>query len=370
MRESALWAAPFDLERLEITGTETPIVEGVQVNSVSGDATYAFSDDGLLVYARGGDTAAIQGGSRTLVWVDRDGSETPIAVDPRDYGNMRLSPDGQRLAVSIRDTFNLDVWIYDLVRGTSSRLTFDPADDQDAIWTPDGESVVYYSASGEGGIVRRAANGTGEGEWLTTNSFNRTQNPETISPDGGQLVFSQNVGRNSGLYVLPMEGGADPEPLLVEDEYSVYSAVISPDGRWMAYGSNETDQREIYVRPFPNIDDGKWQVSTNGGGTSQWGPDGSELFMRDGVGEDWTLMVADVETESSFNVSGVPRTLFKGDYYFSPPTIPNYDVAPDGQRFIAMKEVGQDDPISRQTSVVFVRNWFEELKRLAPSDSP
>jgi serine/threonine-protein kinase len=354
---------PFDLDRLEIAGTAVPIVDGVQVQSVIGNAAYGFSDDGMLVYLRGGDTSQIQANTRSLVWVDRDGREERLAAEPRGYLNPRLSPDSQRLAVTIQGN-DQDVFILDLVRGTSSRLTFDPANDQRPVWTPDGQQVVFYSPRAEGGIYRRAANGTGQAERLTTSQGQ--QQPEFFSSEETLVFRDANRGQAFGWDLRTLSLGGEPaSQSLLETDYMEGFSALSPDGRWIAYVSNETGETEVYVRPFPDVDDGKWQISTNGGGEPLWGPDGRELFYLIGnnPGEDEVYVVS-VTADPVFS-PGAPELLFRGEYGFG--GSPNWDISSDGQRFLMMKVEEQAEQESGETALIVVNNWFEELNRLAPA---
>ena len=356
-RAGALWAVPFDLEQLETTGAATPMVEGVLMDGTLGGVPYGFSDGGLLVYVRGGDTGAgagFQTPGRNLVWVTRDGLEQPLATEQRAYFYPRLSPDGQRLAVSINDGVNTDVYILDLVRGTSSRITSDPANDQRPVWTLDSQYVVYRSAREEEGIFRRATNGTGQAERLTTSPV--AQIPEAFSPDG-TLVFRTFDQGDSDLHILSMDGEFTSQPLL-QTEFIERSSALSPDGRWIAYVSDETGRNEVYVRPFPNIDDDKIPISSDGGDEPLWGPDGRELFFLHQVDDDAEILMVSVTAEPNF-FAGTPEVLFTGEYLFGGAR-PNWDISPDGQRFLLMKQ-----PVV-QTSIAFVNNWFEELNRLAP----
>jgi len=357
-RSGALWAVPFDPERLEIIGTETPMVEGVQTNGELGMAPYHFSDSGMLAYVRGREVSGSGGVTRGLVWVDREGREEPLDVDRDAYLNPRLSPDGQRLAVTIGGAQNeQDVWIYDLVRGAQSRLTFDStAAEMRPVWTRDGQSIVYYSTGEESGIFRKAANGTGSEARLT--SSDAQQLPEFFSPDGTQLIVRTNSREGFDLYALSLDGEPRSTALLEMDYNEGWSA-ISPDGRWIAYMSNETDRYEIYVRPFPNVDDGRWQISTEGGSEPLWAPDGRELYYRNAGA---VISVA-VDGESDFS-AGQPEELFTGAYYDFGPAIPNWDIAHDGQRFLMMTAAA---PIEAQEeSIAIVHHWFEDLRRQVP----
>jgi len=352
---------PFDPDRLEKTGPEALVLAGVQQDGFIGGAPYAFSDDGMLVYVPGGDTAAGGSARRSPVWVDRVGREEPLAIEPGDYLHPRVSPDGQRLALSILKEGNQDVWIFDLSREILSRLTFDPGLDGRPIWTLDGERVVFSSTREGGGLFQKAFDGTGQVERLTTNPYN--QRPYSFSPDGTQLVFVES-GRQWDIHALALENEFTSRPLL-QTTFSERSPSISPDGRWIAYMSNETGRFEVYVRPFPNVDDGgKWQISRSGGEQPRWNPQGGELFYRTSNG----VMAASVEAGPNF-LAGAPRQLFSGNYADFNSNYPSYDISPDGQRFLMLKDVEQTEQTSQVaglTQLIVVENWFEELNRLAP----
>ena len=252
--DGTLLAVPFDVGKLEVTGGPIPMAEGVMTAGIyTGAAYFTFSDTGALVYATGGDP-----GERTLVWVDRDGREETLAAEPRAYRYPRISPDGSRLAVDVRDQ-EQDIWIWDFARETLTRLTFDPGRDSFPVWTPDGRQVAFASNRDERGfnLYWKAADGTGAVERLTESE--NGQRPYAFTPDGRQLVFleiDEELRRNLG--ALSLKGS--PEPLLAT-EFDERNAEISPDGRWLAYQSNASGQHEIYVRPFPKIEDGQWLIS-------------------------------------------------------------------------------------------------------------
>jgi len=359
VRAGALWAVPFDVETLAKIGPEVPVIEGVQQNGFIGGAAYAFSDNGMLVYAPGGDTTAAE--SSALVWVDREGREELVAEETRTLVQLRLSPDGGRLAAAtsvISD--NQDIWIYDLARGTSARLTFDSASDQAPLWTPDGKRVVFSSSREGGGLFWKAADGTGQVERLTTSAS--PQIPEAFSPDGMQLVFREGSPQWD-LYVLSMEGEPTSKPLF-QTAFNEVASAISPDGRWIAYASNETGRDQVYVRPFPNVDDGKWQISTDGGQEPLlWGPEGRELFYGHLSGG--RIMVVAVEADPAFSAEN-PRVLLTVDYVDRATAFPSFDISPDGQRFLVIKGSGPTEEVSGPTELIVVENWFEELNRLAP----
>jgi len=357
VRSGALWAVPFDVETLEKTGPEVPVVEGVQQAGFTGGAAYAFSRDGVLMYVPGRDTDA--GAVRSLVSVDRGGRSEPLNTETGYFLHPRISPDGERLAFVALRAGNWDIWIHDLARGTSSRLTFTPSLDNRPVWTPDGARVAF-SSSGEGGqaLLIQAADGTGQAERLTDSNAARA--PVAFSPDGGQLVYHQ-VSTTWDLHVMSLEGERTSREL-VQTDFDESLAALSRDGRWLAYTSNESGREEVYVRPYPDADSGKWQISLDGGAEPRWGPQGRELFYRDGE----AMFVVTVETEPSFAV-GLPEVLFRGDYAEMGGTNrPSYDVTPDGQRFIMMRDGALSEETSDATPLIVIENWFEELERLAP----
>ena len=348
-REESLWAVPFDAERREITGSPVPVVENVQVNVIAnGLADYAVGGHSL-VYGPGGGTT-----ERQLVWVDRNGQEDPLGAPLRAYDHPRVSPDGTQVAVSINDDGNTDIWIYDIARGTSTRLTFDPAADQSPLWTPDGQRVVFGSTrDGDTNMYWRAADGTGPVERLTTSP--RGQIPNGWTSDGRQLVFMEQAPEtNSDIWLLPIDGDSTPEPIVVEP-FSQTHPTISPDGQWVAYMSNASGDREIYVQPFPGLD-GRWQISTTGGVEPLWSPTGTELFFRQRAG----VMTVPINTSDGF-APGNPESLFSSAYFGGSP-IRQYDLHPDGERFLMVKL--QAAPVD--SGLVVVENWLDQLTALVP----
>jgi serine/threonine-protein kinase len=348
-RERSLWAVPFDAKRLEVTGSPTPVVESPVLARVRGGACYAIGSEGSLVYARWNTL-----GDSTLVWVDRNGVAEPVPVPPRAYRNPRISSDGKLLAVLDGGDRSGDIWIYDIFRGTPIRLTF-TGGNQNPVWTPDGKRIAFSSnRSGSWNVFWKPADGSGEAEQLTTGEL--APWATSMSPNGKFLAFHQNDPRTStDIWVLPLVGERRARPFL-QTPFVETCAVFSPDGHWLAYESYESGRAEIYVRPYPGPG-GKWQVSTEGGIEPMWARNGKELFFRN----EGNMMVADITAEEGFT-AGNPRVLFDGRRFRSGGWPANYDVSPDGERFVMV----QGQSVDAQLNVVL--NWFEELKRLAPKD--
>ncbi len=353
-REATLFAAPFDLGRLELTGSPAPILEGIASNPFHGSAQFDVSANGLLIYLGGGQQLY----RYSMVWVDRDGEATPLTEEEKTYGEPHFSPDGSKLAVQVYEAgrTNSDVWIYDLKRGVPTRLTFEEADEAAPFFSPDGQRVVFSAdSSGATNIYWKRADGSGDTERLTESPI--TQWASSIAPDGKHILFHQsNSGTASDIFVLPLSGERKPE-IFLQTPFTEAEAAFSRDGRWVAYQSNESGTVEIYVRPFPS-GSGKWQISTNGGRYPRWSPHGRELYYRNDDG----LAVVSVDPSGESFVADKPRQLFDGTFlslsiYGS--TLADYDVAPDGKRFVMM----QGEEQLRNTKVTVVFNWFEVLKR-------
>jgi serine/threonine protein kinase/Tol biopolymer transport system component len=352
-QDGTLMAVPFDPKRLTATGPPAPVVEGVLQSAASGAAQYSLSANGSLVYVRG----EIQSAQRRLVWVARNGAEQAVAAPVRTYMFPRLSPDGRSLAVGISE-HETQLWLYDLARETLTRLTFQGTVNHNPTWTPDGKRIAFNSnKDGAFNIFWQLADGSGGLERLTTSPNSNV--PMSWSPDGQLLAFmDSNPSTGLDLWVLRL-GDRKAQPFLATP-FNESVPRFSPDGHWLAYVSNESGRYEVYVQPYPGPG-GKWQISTEGGTEPAWNGNGRELFYRDGD----KMMAVEIATQSGF-AAGKPRTLFEGRYERTPATSPNYDVAPDGQRFLMLKSVGQEASAPTQINVVL--NWFEELKRRAPPE--
>jgi len=361
IHEGTLFAAPFDLDRLELTGEPVPALESVSADPGIGGAQFAFSRDGTLVCQPGGGGTPIQ-------WMDREGKLRPLRAAPSLYNSIRFSPDGRRLALEILEGKNRDVWVYEWGWDTLSRLTFDPGEDLGPVWTPDGWRIAFSSARADQAtqnLYWQRADGTGEAERLTESE--NPQYPTSWHPSGKFLAFHEiNPQTSADILILPLTGdeasGWKPgkPTVFLNSPFSEFYAAFSPDGRWLAYGSNESGRLEVYVRPFPGPG-GKWQVSTAGGLWTTWSRSRRELFY---LAEGGRIMVAAYAVEGdSFRVEK-PRV-------WSPGLVPlrfgngTYDLHPDGERLAVLKAAEEQAEV-KQDKVVFIQNFFDELRRLAP----
>ena len=353
---NALWAVAFDLTRMEVTSPATMVVPRV-VTLPTGVAEFNIARDGTLVYvARGGASES----PRTLVWVDRQGRETPIAAPPRPYANVRLSPDGGRVALEIEDG-DQDIWVWDLARSTLTKVTTDPGLDETPVWTPDGRRLVFTSQAGGvlGSLFSQAADGSGMAERLAESAFIRRAT--AVVPDGSRVVFSSG----GDLMTLSLDQGRLVE-LLVRGSGGGggADAAVSPDGEWLAYVA-ASGVPQIFVSPRSDPNRERTQITPAGGSQPRWASNGRELFY---TALDGTLMGVSVTQGAAFS-AGAPAPIFKGSYYSGLGILSRggtYDVAPDGQRFLMLKPAGAPGERPEQPTVVVVKNWLEELKRLVP----
>ncbi len=357
-----LLAVPFDPERLETTGPATPLDTDVLVNPSTGSAQFALSPAGALVLVTGG----MQTPQRTLVWVDRQGRAEPVGAPARGYGVLRLSPDRRLLAMNISNG-NEDIWVYDLARGTLSRVTSHPARDIYPVWTRDGQQLIFSSDRNRRpqDMYRKAVGGGNEEALLTRPTDQPKSFPEfafDTSPDRRWLIYAADntLEKQSGwdLFLLPLQGERTPQPFL-GTQFDEIQPAFSPDSRWLAYASNETGRWEIYVLPYPGPGP-RAQISTDGGLQPLWSPSGRELFYRNGD----QMMAVEISAPPAFSASA-PRQLFEGRYVQGGmnPGWANYDVSADGQRFLLLRSEQEGGP----TQMTVVLNWLDELRWLAPS---
>jgi Tol biopolymer transport system component len=345
-----LMAVAFDLEKLEVTGDPVLVLAGVRRDTFL-DATvdYQFSNSGTLIYIPDQTTEL------ELVWVDRQGTESLITEERGNYATPRISPDGKRVALTLLGVEERSVWIYDLEGDSFRRLTFE-GNNGGPTWSPDGRWIVYGSTrEGRGrALYKHLADGSGSPQKLTEETL-RSPMTASWSPDGRVLAYNQRGSGDLDIWMLPMDGDGKPQ-FFTRGAYPRFS----PDGQWVAYIRTERGQMQVYVSPYsePAV---QWLVSGQDGGAEPvWSPDGTELFYRSGN----KMMVVSVQTDPTFNAAR-PRVLFEGSYLSTTISIglQYYDISPDGQRFLMVKDAG-----AGQTQINVVLNWFEELKRLVPTN--
>jgi Tol biopolymer transport system component len=291
-----------------------------------------------------------------MVWVDRKGVEQALPAPARTYRFPRVSPDGQRVAATI-DESESHIWLYDLRRETLTRWTFGEGINLLGAWSPDGKRIAFQSnRDGPTNVYSQLADGGGGLERLTTSEYINA--PNSWSPDGQALAFIE-IHPDTGydIWVLRMND-RKAQPFL-STRFNESAPQFSPDGHWLAYISDEFGRFEIYVQPYPGPG-GKWQVSTEGGTEPVWNRNGRELFYRQGN----KMMAVELTTQPSFS-PGKPKMLFEAPYVPTPATFPNYDVSPDGQRFLMLKPSESAEAAPTQINVVL--NWFEELKQKVPT---
>jgi serine/threonine-protein kinase len=352
-RNGALYAVPFDLGRLSVTGDPVQVLTGVATDPSTGAAHFAISSTATLAYLPG----VPRSPDRRLVWVDRQGEDRPATTHQRSFFHPSLSPTGKHVAVTVNDGSNLDIWVLDTDRDALTRLTFDPGEDFAPIWTPDGKMVTHASEFEGSGprLAQTPANGSGSSSNLSSNQPEPgspgANEPGSWSPDGNTLVFTQNFT----IWTLDLSGDNKARPF-VKNPFLEAGTRLSPDGRWLAYHSDESGRDEVYVRSFPEPDQ-KLQISTKGGTWPVWARDGRELFYRSGD----KMMTVTVTTQPAFSASA-PSVLFQGDYEYKWGEVPNYDVSTDGLRFLMIQTV---EPATSPGPIGVITNFFDQVRRLS-----
>ncbi len=357
-RGGGLFAARFDAEQLAVAGEPVPVVDGVWTDRATGSAHYAVAGNGTLVYTPGGDTVE----RRRLVWVDRQGRAQAVPAEPSFYGDPKLSPDGRRVAVEAVN----DIWVYDFNDATLSRITFGGVN-QHPVWAPDARHLAFSSSQGTAFTTLFWADVDAGGSPEPLSHESAIQFPTSWTPDGSTLAYSEHPGEPSGsfdIFVLRPRSG-EPKQALIRTQFKEDQGTFSPDGRFLAYVSDETGQLQVYLRPFPGPGP-RARVSPEGGTEPVWSRDGRELFYRR---DRQYFSVTTTRAGDQLRV-GRPQRLFEGDFVVASliPGFPSYDVAPDGQRFIMVARAG-DTP--RPTRLDVVLGWVQELdQRLKPPTSP
>jgi Tol biopolymer transport system component len=304
-----------------------------------------------------------------LVWVDQKGKEESIPATADIYRTPRISPDGTKVAVTILDRDDRDksnIWILDLIRGPLTPLAHSEGSDRNPVWTPDSKEVIFNSDREGWGIYMKAANGTGQAKHVFSLP-GRYIAPGSISGDGKTLLFAErDVSMDSlagvpnwDISMLSMEGERKKRVLLKET-YAEHIPEISPDGRYMAYESTEPGRPEVYIQSFPDVNKDKQQVSTNGGQSPIWSPDGKELYYLTRTDNAVKILAVTVEKEPILKL-GPPKELFQGTYLPG-----SWDIHPNGKKFLMIKppasiSATSAGPIPRKINIVV--NWFEELKQ-------
>ena len=360
MHEGTLFLVPFDPRSLEVTGTPVPVHDGISANPGDGSAQFSLSESGTMAYVAGHSQRQLA----SIEWMDRQGNFTPLRETPGDYYAPALSPDGKRLALAINDGKRIDIWVYELAHDTMTRLTF-AGNNLSPIWTPDGQRITCRLLQKGGGsdLYCTRADGTGGTLQLTHTKARRFLG--SWHPDGRLLAFDQGTSVNSSIFTLAIGGSekegwtpGEPQPLpggsSSEDEAS-----FSPDGRWLAYRSDESGDFEIYVRSYPGPG-GKWQISTAGGAVPKWSNNSKELLYR--TQENQIMVVTYAASGDSFHADK-PQLWSPGQFSDRLGAV-NFDLSPDGKRVVLRVPASENPPITKLT---FVFNFFDELHRKAQS---
>lgn len=346
-------AVRFDARRREVTGTPFEVQDGVMMSRTTGAAHYSLSKRGDLAYVPG----PVEGGRRTLVWVDRSGQAEPLPLPAASYLYPRISPDGRTLAVEIEGP-NHDVYFYDFARTVLSKVTTDGLS-HDPVWSPDGARLAFRSWQ-SGGMTLWMMRSDRSSVAERLDPAGTRQSPVSFSPDGQFLAFDQkDPDTGDDAWVLPLQGPRTPQAV-AHTRFGEGSMKFSPDGRWVAYSSDESGKPEIYVQAFPGPGP-KVQISNDGGIDPVWRRAGGELFYRSGD----KMMAVTVVTSPYFKASA-PRQLWEGTYSqgiaascgMPGVSSSNYDVTADGQRFLMVRD---EDQSAASTRIVVVLNWAEQL---------
>ena len=353
---------PFDLDRLEVRGTPSPLLEDVAGDTTSAGGQFDVSRNGTFVYLGGKSSAA----AWPLVWLDSTGKTEPLLASPGAYYTPRLSPDGKRLAVSVSTHA---IGVYDSQRDTMTPLTFKPQFTLSPVWTPDGKHIVFSATAGVIGILQWSrSDGAGEAQQLLQSKTDLR--PYSFSPDGKRLAFAQSSPETGfDLWTLPLDL-SDPEhpkagkpELFLRTVADEYEPAFSPDGRWIAYRSTSTGVAEIYVQPFPGSG-GKWLISNGGGKHPVWSRNGRELFYQ---APDNRIMVATYTAKGDSFSADKPRPWAQTQILEPNALNWNLDLAPDGKRFVVAPRLEATGGQKGSVHVTVLLNFFDELRRRVPA---
>ena len=351
IRERTLMAQPFIVAKGEVRGDAFPIAQEVGIDAALSIGYFSASTNGIIALGASGGSS----GNRQLTWYDRAGKRLDNVGTPGLIYDFALSPDEKHVVFRRVDplTRNQDLWILDLLRRTESRFTFSPATDDDPVWSPDGTRIVFDSnPDGEPNPYEKIATGAGTEQLLWKSDLSIY--PLDWSKDGRYILVNvEEPKTKNDLWVLPTGGDKKPFPV-VATEATEDAGKFSPDGRWLAYQSDESGKSEVYVQAFPTAE-GKWQVSTSGGGAPQWSKDGKEIFY---LGPDKKLMTVDITPTGSTLEQGIPKPLFDTfvDIYVAPN---RYAVSKDGKRFLINTSIEGD----ASKPIVVVLNWTAEITK-------
>jgi serine/threonine protein kinase/Tol biopolymer transport system component len=362
VNKTTLFAVPFDLDKLETRGTPVPILDDLAISSRTGLGQFDWSQGtdghGILVYRR---TGAGPADTRILQWVDTAGKRELLSAKPGDFSTPRISPDGERVALMATEGGRTDIWVYDPHRDAMTRLTFGGGFYSSPIWSPDGRYIFYESAGG--GIFWTRADGAGQPQALA--GTNAQQTPESVTQDGKRLAFEELAEGRAQIWTVSLEeqGGqwkaGKPERFL-KSSFNDQRASFSPDGRWLAYDSNESRKTEVYVRSFPPSDGpgGKWQISNGGGSAPKWSRNGHDLLYR----SNGQVMSVSYSVQGDTFVAGKPRVWIAK----MAEIVTGWDLAPDGRRALVLSREEPAEGGKREHEVVFLENFFDYLRQRAP----
>jgi serine/threonine-protein kinase len=370
LHDGTLFAAAFDLARLELTSPPLPALESVVSNTTGGAGLFDVSSSGALVYMP---REPLASRDRPIEWLDRSGKSSSLRSAPANWGNLSFAPDGRRLAFDINDGKQWDIWVDDWARDARARLTTAPTHSMRPVWTPDGRRIVFASLRGEKAVHTtynlywQRADGTGDVQRLTDSA--NQQYPGSWHPNGKVLAFEEINPPTFSLMLLTMDGdeasGWKPAKPTVfsSGSFDQRAPAFSPDGQWLAYDSNKSGQFEVYVRPFPGPG-GQWQISTGGGAFPTWSRTRHELLYST---FDRQVMIAAYSVQGDSFHAEQPRPWPEARYVARGGALPlrEFDLHPDGNR-LALATLRQTQPVLKQDRLILFFNFFDELRRIAP----